>query len=266
MKKNIIITSGPTNERIDSVMKITNMSTGALGSVFAETLLEDKEEIGKIFFLSTKMSHKPRTESDKIEYVTIESTQSLIQALEKIFRENKIDIMIHSAAVGDYKGKYSIRAEDLADEISETVIKLFEEAWLMEGGRGLVSKENLVKDIMGIFENPRAVADDSGKMSSYEPHLMTMFDLTPKVIGMIKKLAPNVKLIGFKLLDGVSQEELLKVAMKLREKNQADYIVANDLSRIGKGKHWAMIVDENGIACECETKKEIALAIKKLVF
>ena len=31
MKKNIIIDAGPTNERIDAVMKITNMSTGRLG-------------------------------------------------------------------------------------------------------------------------------------------------------------------------------------------------------------------------------------------
>ena len=31
MKQNIIITAGPTNERIDSVMKITNISSGALG-------------------------------------------------------------------------------------------------------------------------------------------------------------------------------------------------------------------------------------------
>ena len=111
-KKKIIITSGPTNERIDSVMKITNMSTGALGSVFAETFLEDKgEEIEKIFFISTKMSYKPRIKNPKIEYVTIESTQDLIDALKKIFSENKIDIVIHSAAVGDYAGKYSIRAD-----------------------------------------------------------------------------------------------------------------------------------------------------------
>ncbi len=39
MKKNIIITSGPTNEKIDAVMKITNMSTGALGAVVADTFL-----------------------------------------------------------------------------------------------------------------------------------------------------------------------------------------------------------------------------------
>ena len=254
MKKKIIITSGPTNERIDSVMKITNMSTGALGCVFAETFLEEKEEeIEKIFFISTKMAYKPRVKSHKIEIVIVESTQDLIDALEKIFKENKIDIMIHSAAVGDYAGKYSIRAEDLVDEIWETI-------------QNIPAKEITKKKLMIIFENPRVIADNSGKMSSYEPHLMTMFTLTPKVIGMIKKIAPDVKLVGFKLLDGVSKEKLIKVATNLLEKNNTDYIVANDLSKIGGGKHWAMIVGKNGVVRECQTKKDIAIAIEKLMF
>ena len=253
MKKKLIITSGPTNERIDSVMKITNMSTGALGCVFAETFLEERaEEIEKIFFISTKMSYKPRVDSNKIEYITIESTQDLIETLQKIFRENKIDIVIHSAAVGDYVGKYSIRAEELVDEIWETFQNISPE---------MITKQR----IMEIFENPRVIADNSGKMSSYEPHLMTMYSLTPKVIGMIKKLDSSVKLVGFKLLDGVSKEDLLTVATRLREKNQADYIVANDLSKIGGGKHWAIIVDKDGLVCECQTKKEIATAIKRLI-
>lgn len=64
----------------------------------------------------------------------------------------------------------------------------------------------------------------------------------------------------------MSKEELLKVATRLREKNQADYIVVNDLSKIGEGKHWAMIVDKDGVVCECETKKEIAIEIKELIF
>lgn len=254
MKKKIIITSGPTNERIDSVMKITNMSTGALGCVFAETFLEDKEEeIEKIFFISTKMSYKPRVKSTKIEYVTVESTKDLIDALERIFSENKIDIVIHSAAVGDYTGRYSIRAEELVEEIWDTIKKIPTEE---------ITKEKL----MEIFENPRGIADNSGKMSSYEPHLMTMYNLTPKVIGMIKKQDPNVRLVGFKLLDGVSKEELLSVATKLLKENQADYIVANDLFKIGGGKHWAMIVGENGVVCECQTKKDIAMMIENLMF
>lgn len=254
MEKKIIITSGPTNERIDSVMKITNMSTGALGCMVAETLIADRdEEIEKIFFVSTKTSYKPRIQSEKVEYVTVESTQDLIDALKRIFSENKIDIMIHSAAVGDYAGKYSIRAEDLVDEIWDTIQSCSAEE---------ITKEKL----LSIFENPRVIADNSGKMSSYEPHLMTMLTLTPKVIGMIKKLNPDVKLVGFKLLDGVGKDELLKVATRLREKNSADYIVANDLSKIGGGKHWAMIVGESGVVCECQTKKEIALAIENLMF
>lgn len=254
MKKKIIITAGPTNERIDSVMKITNMSTGAMGCNVAETFIEDKEnEIEKIFFISTKMTYKPKVESSKIEYITIESTQDLIEALEKIFKENKIDVMIHSAAVGDYKGKYAIRAEDLIDEILETVKNTLKEE---------ITKEKLMK----IFENPKVITDNSGKMSSNEPHLMTMLALTPKVISSIKKAAPDIKLVGFKLLDGVTREKLLTVATNLRTKNDADYIVANDLSKIGNGKHWAMIVGENGVICECQTKKEIAKEIEKLVF
>lgn len=255
MGKKIIITAGPTNERIDAVMKITNMSTGALGNVVAETFLEDKyDEIETIFYVSTKMSYKPRIHSEKVKFVTIESTEDLIEALKRIFATHKIDIIIHSSAVGDYAGKYVIRAEELIDEIWETLQKA-------------PSKESMTKEkLMDIFEKPRSICNSDTKISSYEPHLMTMFELTPKVISQIKQMAPNVTLVGFKLLEGVSKEELYQVASKLRAKNNADFIVANDLAKIGNGKHWAMILNESGILTECTTKKEIAKALEELLF
>lgn len=236
-------------------MKITNMSTGALGSIIAETLLEKKyDELGTIYYISTKMSRKPRIESDKIVYVTVESTQDLIDALENLFSIQEIDIMIHSAAVGDYLGKYVIRAEDLIDEIFETI-------------QTSTNKEEITKErLLQIFENSRAICNNDTKISSYEPHLMTMLGLTPKVIGLIKKMAPNITLIGFKLLDGVNKSELNEVATKLRVKNDADYIVANDLSKIGNGKHWAMILDSNGVVVECNTKREIAESLINILF
>lgn len=253
--KNIIITSGPTNEKIDAVMKITNMSTGALGAVVADTFLEERdEEIETIYYISTKMSYKPKVKSEKIQFITVESTQDLIEALEEIFATKKIDIIIHSAAVGDYAGKYAIRAEELVDEIWEKV-------------QNAKSKEEITKEmLMSIFENPETVCNNTTKISSYEPHLMTMLTLTPKVISKIKQMAPEVTLVGFKLLEGVSKEELYDVASKLRQKNKADYIVANDLAKIGNGKHWAMIINEKGITAECETKKEIAQTLEKLLF
>lgn len=236
-------------------MKITNMATGALGSVLAETFLEDKnDQIENIYYISTKMSYKPKLISDKIQFVTIESTQDLIEALKEIFATKKIDIIIHSSAVGDYAGKYVIRAEELVNEIWETI----QNSQTPEE----ITKERLLK----IFENPKHVCNNNTKISSYEPHLMTMLQLTPKVIGQIKQMAPNVTLVGFKLLDGVSKDELYQVASKLREKNEADFIVANDLSKIGHGKHWAMILNKNGILTECNTKKEIAISLESFLF
>jgi len=253
MKKKIIITSGPTNEQIDAVMKITNMSTGALGSVIAETFLRNRNsEIEKIYYLSPKLSLKPRITSPQLECLSVESTQNLLDALKWLLTSEHIDAVVHSAAVGDYKALYSVRAEDLIDEIVRKQAA---------GGRMLDYDQ-----LMGIFENPKAIQNDNTKISSYEPHLMTMLTLTPKVIGHIKMFSPNTTLVGFKLLDGVSKEELFEVASQLRKKNHADYIVANDLSKIGGGKHWAMIIGESGIEEECQTKREIANAILRRIF
>ena len=95
---------------------------------------------------------------------------------------------------------------------------------------------------------------------------MVMLDLTPKVISRIKMLSPNTTLIGFKLLEGVSEQELFDIATKLLNKNKADYIVANLLDRIGGGKHFGMIINKHGIVTKCETKPEIAQTIAKLIF
>lgn len=252
--KNIIIDAGPTNERIDAVMKITNMSTGALGSIIADTVLEQfGEEIENLFYISTKLSYKPRIKSDKIKFLQVESTDDLLNTLEELFTTYKIDAIVHSAAVGDYKGRYVIRAEDIVEEIINSDFTQ-------------LSVDEQREKLLNIFKNPSAVCNDDTKISSYEENLMVMLDLTPKVISRIKKFSPNTKLIGFKLLEGVSEEELFQVASKLLKKNDADYIIANLLDRIGNGKHFAMVINKDGILSKCSTKTEIANTISNLIF
>lgn len=255
MKNNIIITAGPTNEKIDSVMKITNMSTGSLGSIIADKILEDQTaNLEKLYYVSPKLAYKPKTDSNQLELITIESTLDLLKVLKELLTTKKIDGVVHSSAVGDYYGEYVITGELLAEEI---VTKIF--------GMNLTETE-LKKIIIDIIENPSILMDSSRKISSYEENLMVKLGLTPKVIGHIKKYSPETKLIGFKLLDGVSKEELYQVAYNLLIKNNADYIVANDLSQIGKGKHPAMIINSGGIFSECETKSDIAEEITKILF
>lgn len=254
MKKNIIITAGPTNEAIDAVMKITNMSTGALGSIIADTLIkEKKDEIGKIFYICPKLCYKPKIISEKFIFITIDSTDELLQTLEKIFLKENIYAIVHSSAVGDYKGEFVMRGEDIADDIYEYIQSCKKEE---------ITREN----ILHLLKNPSSLCNSKSKISSYEENLFVKLTLTQKVISKIKQLAPNVKLIGFKLLEGVSEEELYHVANKLLIKNNADFIVANLLNRIGNGKHFAMILDKEKIIQKCETKQEIANAITKLIF
>lgn len=254
MKKNIIVDAGPTNERIDAVMKITNMSTGALGSIIADTILASfDDEIENLFYISTKLSYKPRIQSEKVKFIQVESTDDLIDVLDKLFAEYHIDAIVHSAAVGDYKGRYVVRAEDIVEEIVTTDFST-------------LSEDEKREKLLNIFNAPKAVLADETKISSYEPNLMVMLDLTPKVISRIKTLSPDTMLIGFKLLEGVSEEELFKVASNLLKKNNADYIIANLLDRIGGGKHFAMVINKDGILTKCNTKPEIADVISNLIF
>ena len=195
MKKKIIITAGPTIEKIDAVMEITNDSTGALGCTVAETLLRKREdEIEKIYYLSPRLALKPRPFPPLLECITVKSTQDLLDEMTRLLTTEHIDAVVHSAAVGDYKASYSVRAEDLIDEIIRKQT---------EAG-GVLGYDQL----MEIFDSPEAVQNGNTKISSYEPHLMTMMTLTPKVIGSIKKLSPNTILVGFKLLTTLSQTTL----------------------------------------------------------
>lgn len=269
MGKKIIITAGPTNERIDSVMQITNMSTGALGCRIAEALLSKPayfDQIDKVYYVSAKLAYKPENRWDsKLELIQIQSADDLLDVLTRLLTTEHIDAVIQNAAVGDYKAKYSVRGEALAEEITKTVLN-------MPHSAAGFTQNSVYEAVLRVLDSPECAADDSGKMSSYEPHLITMMTLTPKVIGQIKKLSPRTMLIGSKLLDGVSKQELFDVASRLRQKTNADYIIANDLSLIRDGCHPAMIIgydyaqDRDAIAAECKTKNEIAKTVAELIF
>lgn len=264
----VIVTAGPTNERIDAVMKITNMSTGYLGKIVTETMLNADgkharcaEQIGKIYYISPKLAYKPVVpdgQAYKLHLVQIESAMDLLDEISRICNREQVDVIVHSSAVGDYAAKYTARAEDLITEIVRR-----------QNGKGLSLDEG---ELMDIFEHPTAALNDATKMSSYEPHMMTMMKLTPKIISRMRDLAPKALIFGFKLLENVTDEHLFNIASALRQKNRVDYVIANDLARIGHGKHPAMFIghdnfqDQDVVKARCETKQGIADQICALAF
>ena len=233
----IVITAGGTTEPIDKVRKITNSSTGKLGSLIANELLEDKNN--EIFYITTKKSILPK-EDRNLKIIYIESTNDLKLAVENILTKEKIDTFIHSMAVSDYYVDYV------------TTASIMEES---------INKNNIKESIL----NPTKTLDNSSKLSSYENNLVVVLKQTPKIIKLIKELSPNTKLIGFKLLENVTDEELLNVAIKLKDKNDCDYVVANDLKNITKDNHKAFIINKDNSYVTVNTKLEIAQKIKELI-
>ena len=106
--------------------------------------------------------------------------------------------------------------------------------------------------------------NDQGKISSADDYQVLFLKKTPKIISLVKEWNPAIRLIGFKLLVGVSKDELLAVARASLEKNQADYIVANDLLDIKEGQHRAYLVSKNE-HIQVETKDQIAQLILQVV-
>ena len=233
-KDNIIITAGGISEKIDNVRKITNSSTGKLGLLISEELLNTKYEyINKIYYVCTKNTLKPNNE--KIKIIEVDNTLDLKYTIEKLLTNEKINYFIHSMAVSDYMVNYVTNSE-------------------------LLSKNKLT-NIKEIIENNKHILNDN-KISSYMDDLIIVMKKTPKIIKIIKELSPETYLVGFKLLDNIDLEKLINVAKDLRDKNNCDIVIANDLNKIRSGNHEAIILDKNDKTISAYGKNDIA---KKLV-
>ena len=69
-------------------------------------------------------------------------------------------------------------------------------------------------------------------------------------------------MIGFKLLDNVTKEKLISTALKLKNENLCDLVVANDYETVKSGNHTAYIIKDENNYQTAFGKNDIA---KKLV-
>lgn len=232
----ILITSGGTSEKIDDVRAITNHSSGKLGKAIAESFVEEDATIDMI---TTRRAAKP--EGKAIHHHLIESTADLENTLKELMTENTYDAVIHSMAVSDFTPESSVTLEDLEAAMA-------------------TKPADLPKALVEVA-NERT----EKKISSNTDHLVVVLKKTPKIISLIKKLQPQTILVGFKLLVDVPMIELLNVAKASLEKNQADFILANDLAEIRGEKHHGYLINRQHKVKEAQTKTEIAELIKKEV-
>ena len=94
----IIITAGPTVERIDPVRYITNRSTGKMGYAIAKTAADRGAEVTLV---TGPTNITPPTNIKKL--IKVESAQEMYNAIMENIDDNQV--IIKTAAVADYKPK-----------------------------------------------------------------------------------------------------------------------------------------------------------------
>ena len=240
----ILVTAGGTIEAIDTVRGISNFSSGRLGAVIADEFLRQG---ARVTFLCGEKSQRPSLPESEI--ITIRNVANLVETLEELLREKPFDCVIHSMAVSDFTPYYTFSFDDLCAAMEV-------EAELRVGGGQ--------RDISGMLRAAISKAADyqsEKKISSKNEQLVVVLGQTPKAIRRIKAIQPDTLLVGFKLLSGADEDDLLSASYELMDKNRCDFVLANDLGDISGGGHKAILLDTDGIICRAGTKNEIARII-----
>jgi phosphopantothenate-cysteine ligase len=241
---NFLITAGATVEPIDSVRSITNSATGRLGSLIADELA-GLEETGEIWYICGKNAARPQT--PQAEILPVGDTAALEAGVRRVLESRRIDGIIHSMAVSDYR----VSALTTSSRMAESLLSVLEKA-----PGGLPSRDDIHR---GILQSP--ALDRGGKIGSGEQNLILIMEPTVKVISLFRELAPAAVLVGFKLLHDESPETLINTAYALLQKNRCDFVLANDARDIQGDRHGACLIDQDARVTPYEDKPGIARGI-----
>jgi phosphopantothenate-cysteine ligase len=256
---NILITAGGNTERIDEVRAIKNTGTGRLGALVAERLAAgagpggsapvaadsaaegaansaatraaDREDGDpRIFYVCDRHAAVPK--AGCVTVIRADDVTALGSAVRDVCGARRVDAVVHSMAVSDYRVKRVTTAAAAA------------------GAGGIDGAPDL---------------REGGKINSDLEDLLVVLERAPKIIALFRGLAPDAVIVGFKLLSGVSEAELIGAGLGLLEKNDCDYVLANDMKYLKDGGHIGHLIERDGSYSTYDGKEAIADAIAKTV-
>ena len=112
-------------------------------------------------------------------------------------------------------------------------------------------EELLKKETYDIIVVAAAVSDYGvanyydGKYRSREDDMCIKLVKLPKVLPIMRKLAPNAVICGFKLLVDSTEDELLDAMKKQISESDVDLVIGNDLRDIKNDDHQLLIISKH---------------------
>ncbi|MCL2574482.1 MAG: phosphopantothenate--cysteine ligase [Defluviitaleaceae bacterium] len=199
---------------------------------------------------------------DNVRSITNNSTGKLGCAIAEAFAEQVADVRIFYLC-----GKNAVHPNFEAE-----IIEIGDVDSVQSAIRDLFGKHSIdiIIHAMAISDyRVRSVATPDGislemadgKISSEHDEIIIRLEKAPKIIGMLRGLSPKAIIVGFKLLSNVPRGTLLDVGYALLMKNDCDFVLANDATKIAGDMHKGFLIGKNREFSEYDTKADIARAI-----
>lgn len=136
-RNSLLITAGPTHERIDAVRSIVNHATGTMGFALAEAA----QKRGYLVTLVTGPTNLPAPFG--VERIDVVSAQEMYEA---VMKHRDVDAFIMAAAVADFTplkpSQQKIKKEQLGDTLSIELTRTHD--ILAEIGKGKTERQRVV--------------------------------------------------------------------------------------------------------------------------
>jgi phosphopantothenoylcysteine decarboxylase/phosphopantothenate--cysteine ligase len=207
----ILITSGGTKIPIDRVRSITNMSKGTFGSKIADAFYT------KLFndqVMNRDFSHKITF------FMAKDSKKPMRQSIDNECFDSGVDIMkyVEYSTFDEYKA----------------------------GIEKLLTEETYDIIVVAAAVSDYGVANYyNGKYRSREDDMCIKLVKLPKILPIMRKLAPNSVICGFKLLVDSTEDELVEAMRKQITESDVDLVIGNDLRDIKADNHSLLVLSKH---------------------
>jgi phosphopantothenoylcysteine synthetase/decarboxylase len=214
---NILVTAGNTLVPIDRVRCISNLFTGRTGTSIALHCHQHGHDVRLLTSHPEVIDHlTPGNLGERWHAQIYRTFDDLAELMEQAVRRSAVDVVIHSAAVSDY------RSAGIYAPAASTHFSPEDGAWTALGATV-----------------PTLLDRAAAKVKSDERELWLRLVRTPKLIDAVRTAwSFRGVLVKFKLEVGVSEERLLEIAEPSRRQSQADLMVANTLEGAAA---WALL-------------------------
>ncbi len=223
MPLTIVLTAGGTREPIDDVRYVSNVASGALPAAMANALLA----LGhRVHYL-----HGPGALLPGHATLDLDLTALPPDALHAQTAAWLAQAAAQQAALAH--GQLTLHPVQTAAEVAKTLRELCQ-----------TLQPDAVACAMAVADFAPVAA--SGKVSSRRASLTLEMAATAKAIDGVKPVAPRTRLLGFKLLSGASEPELVEAAQRQVARAGSDLVFCNDMLDLRQGLRRGLLIAADG--------------------